>query len=105
MLSIWHLLTSMCFFMGIAGSVVSATREKVGPGGYALALLTGLMVGICCAVMMWKTVKYASGLSQLRLATERNGPIISVCLAVIPWMFVTGALGRWISVALLRLVG
>ena len=101
-LTLWHLLTATCFSIPIAGAVVCAMQAKPGVGGYALVLCGGLVVGMYGAAAMWKGLKYVW--SYVYLRPKANWLIVLVYVLALPWLFIVGLLGRWVSFALLRLV-
>ena len=102
-MSIWHLLTSLCFFMPIAGSVLSAVRARVGIGGYAIALCSGAITGTCCAIAMLFALKAVWSYSQHKGESAQNRYLVAVSLAIVPWMVIAGLLGRWVSAATLNI--
>jgi hypothetical protein len=51
-MTVWDLLTSICFFMPIVAALASAKLAKVGLGGQAMAFAIGLALGLLSAWTM-----------------------------------------------------
>jgi hypothetical protein len=54
-MSLWDLLNATCAMIPVAGAVFEARAAKVGVGGYMLALVIGIVLGLSCACVMWST--------------------------------------------------
>lgn len=89
--------------MPIAGAVISAVRSRADVGGYAIALGSGLILGILCAAAMWAALKAVWNHSQRKEEPARGRYVIAVSVAVIPWMVIAGLLGRYVSAATLHM--
>ncbi len=50
--TLWDLLTLMCFVVPVAGASEEAKHSHAGLVGYVLAISVGLAIGVCCAVCM-----------------------------------------------------
>lgn len=84
---------------------ISALTQEEQLGGYALAVVSGLVIGACCAFGMWKLGK------MVWIRTSKLGPdsgqlwyFRALYFSAILWIFLAAVLGKWITVGLLRLV-
>ena len=106
-MALWNVLILMCFAVPIGTSLASARYAKVGISGYALAIVVGLAVGVCCGWAMWKTHEVVGSKLQ-RLAgvslAKQEWYFATFYLGKIVWVGFAGFLGFWLSLALLRAV-
>ena len=56
-MALWHVLFLICLSSPVACALASAQRGRYGPGGYALAIVVGLAVAVCCGWVMYATHK------------------------------------------------
>ena len=98
MVSIWHVLVPICFFVSIGGATISAKLAHVRASGYALAACVGVIVGLCFAVTMW----FAATRVQAGSKTTKFSTVLY--LAAIPWIFIAGLVGQWTSAVLLHAI-
>ncbi|MGB8887672.1 MAG: hypothetical protein WCC87_13170 [Candidatus Korobacteraceae bacterium] len=91
-MTLWQILTALCFLMPVAFALDAANSVKHSVVGYAVALIVGIIVGVCTAFAMWKV---GGQLSKLRsTATSSQGVIIAcICLASTLWIGIAGYLG------------
>ena len=106
-MALWQLLILMCVALPIGTSVGSARYANAGAGGYALAIVVGLVVGMGFGWTMWKTHKPvvnklqrlpSSGTSLAR----QEWYFRAFYLAKMLWTGFAGFLGFWLSSAILR---
>jgi hypothetical protein len=102
-MALWHVLILMCFAAPIGTSLVSAQYARVAPGGYALAIAIGLVVGGGCSWTMWITHRTVGDYIQ-RHSNHPEGSFRAFYSAKILWIAFAGFLGFWLSSALLRIV-
>lgn len=99
------LMTVMCFVMPITGAVAEAKLEHVHAGGYVVASLIGIVVGIAFA---WGLRTSASALAR-RLdkdgwrATQVVGTA-AYLFGCVTWMVLGDLLGGWIVKPFTRLL-
>lgn len=104
-MTIWDLLLSIVFLIAPMGAVDSARRAGVGYEGYALAVVSGLVIGAGCAFGMWKLGKTVwIRASKLAPASGQQWYFRALYFSAIFWIFLAAVLGKWLTVGLLRLV-
>ena len=109
MATLWQFLILMCIAFPLGSALASARHEKVGPGGYALAIAVGLAVGVCCGWVMYATHNIAVRKLLRRPPSETSLAkqkwfIRVFYLAKFLWLALAGFLGFWLSSVLLRVV-
>jgi hypothetical protein len=104
-MSIWDLLLGVCFFISVVGSWSAAKAVGSGPAGYALAVITGGLIGGACAWAMWR-VGDAVGNRAPKMQPEpkRLWYIRALYCSSVLWIALSGTLGRILTGLLLRLV-
>jgi hypothetical protein len=104
-MTLWDLLLSIVFFIAPLGAVDSAKRAGVGYLGYVLAVVSGLVIGACCAFGMWKLGKVVwTRTSKLEPESGQRWYFGALYFSAILWIFLAAVLGKWITAGLLRLV-
>jgi hypothetical protein len=104
-MTLWDLLLSIVFFIAPLGAVDSARRAGVGYAGYALAVVSGLVIGACCAFGMWKLGKMVgTRTSRLEPDSGQLWYFRALYFSALLWIFLAAVLGKWVTVGLLRLV-
>lgn len=53
-MTLWQLLTSLCFVMPIAFAAEAANAQKATATGYIIAIIAGIVVAFCTAFLFWK---------------------------------------------------
>jgi hypothetical protein len=108
MVSLWDLLTLICFVMPIGGALASAQSFKAGLGGQALAVAIGTVPGVFCA---W-TVRVVSKAIVAKLQRRPNWDHAAslqrwffrgLYFAALVWIVFAGFLSGGVSLAVLRL--
>ena len=100
--TLWDLLTAVCFAMPIAGALASAKDAKVGWGGYIVAITIALALGGFCAWAM-RTVGHAiAARSERHSVSLGEWYFRALYLAAILWIVFALFLGNWATSALMR---
>jgi hypothetical protein len=103
--TIWDLLLGVVFFIAPLGALDSARRAGVGYRGYTLAIVSGVVIGGCCALAMWKLGRAVwTRSSKLQPESRRLWRFRALYFSAILWIFLSAILGKWIAMGLLRLV-
>jgi hypothetical protein len=104
MVTLWDLLTVLCFAMPIGSALASAKYANVRFGGYALATIIGLALGVCCVWTM-RTVSNALAANIKRHSARLQGWYFrALYFAAMLWIVFALLLGGWFSSAVMRLV-
>jgi hypothetical protein len=106
--TLWDLLTSICFFIAIDAALSSAKAAKVGYGGYAFAITIGIVVGVCCAWAMRIVAKTTVARLQRRPNWEHSASLQkwffpALYFSALVWIVFVGILGLRLSLASLHL--
>jgi hypothetical protein len=109
MVSLWDLLTGICFAASVGCALASAKIAKVGFGGYALAIAIGLALGLLCAWTIRVVAKAIVAKLQRRpnwdqAATLQRWFFRGLYFAALVWIVFSGFLGGQVSLAVLRFV-
>jgi len=104
MVSIWHILVGICFLGGVGGAALSAKLARLGFGGYAVAVIIGLAVGLSFAWVMWTAVRSIGMRSRSGSESKplQSWYLAALYLAAVPWIFLAGFIGQSVSSAVLR---
>jgi phosphate/sulfate permease len=104
-MTLWMLLESIVFFIAVIGALDSAKRVGVVFGGYALAIIAGLVVGACCALAMSRLGRVVgTRVSKLQPMSRQRWYFRALYASGMLWIFLAAILGKWIALGLLRLV-
>lgn len=104
-MTLWMLLESIVFFIAVIGALDSAKRVGVVFGGYALAIIAGLVVGACCALAMSRLDRVVgTRVSKLQPMSRQRWYFRALYASGMLWIFLAAILGKWIALGLLRLV-
>jgi hypothetical protein len=107
MVSLWDLLTGICFAASVGGALASAKIAKVGLGGHAVAIATGLALGVLCG---W-TMRFVSKAIVTKLQGRPNSDhavsqqrwfFRGLYFAALLWIVFAGFLGGRVSLAILH---
>jgi len=52
-MALWDLLNLTCAMIPVAGAVFEARAAKVAVGGWIVAVIVGLVLGLSCAWVLW----------------------------------------------------
>jgi hypothetical protein len=88
----------------IGGALASAEIAKVGLVGYALAITSGIAVGIACAWMMRAVGKTVGSRIQRHEESSREWYFRALYFVVMLWIVLAGCFGRLASTMAMRLV-
>jgi hypothetical protein len=108
MVSLWDLLTGICFAASVGGALASAKIAKVGFGGHAMAIAIGLALGLLCAWTMRVVAKRTVAKLRRRpnwdhAASLQRWFFRGLYSAALVWIVFAGFLGGQVSLAVLRL--
>jgi hypothetical protein len=101
-MTLWDLLTTMCFVMPISGGLASAKLAKGGFGGYSLAIAIGLALGVGCAWTMRAVGEKAFTRLERYPAEIKERYLRALYFAVLLWAVFGLFLGGWVSSAAMR---
>ena len=114
MVSLWDLLTGICFAASVGCALASAKIAKVGFSGHALAIAVGVALGVLLARTMRVVAKAIVAKLQRRPGWEhsvslqkwflREWFLRGLYLAAMVWIVFAGFLVGWVSSAVLHLV-
>ena len=94
-MTLWDLLTIICFAMPIGGAHSAAKQAGIGFGGHAVAILVGLFVGAGCACVMRVVGKLVVTRLEKRPADARENPLRVLYFAAFLWSFFGLFIGGW----------
>jgi hypothetical protein len=102
--TLWDLLTLVCFVMPIGGAHAAAELARVGLGGHLVAIPVGMFVGAGCA---W-AVRSAGGLVITRLgerpAEAKENSLRVLYLVAFIWSFCGLFIGGWAAGLVMPLI-
>ena len=104
--TLWDLLTLICFVLPGAGASGTAKASHAGLLGYALVILVALVIGLfCAACMRVALVRIGGYLEQgsLSARTELGYSVVMLTAAFI-WMVLALATGSWLAAKILTLI-
>lgn len=101
--SLWNLLNALCFVVPISGSIASSCVTKAGFGGYALAIVIGLALGVGCGWTMFKAGRSIAERIKKQRESMQERYFRALYIAAILWIVVALFLGAWVSRMALRL--
>ncbi len=104
MVSLWDLLTALCFVMPIAGAVASARLAKAGFRGYVLAIIVGFALRLCCAWTMLIVGKAAAAHIKRHPESVQERHFGALYFGAILWIAFALFIGGWVSSVSTRLV-
>jgi len=104
MRTLWDLLTALCFAMPIGSALASSKHAKVGFGGYALAAIVGLALGVCCAWTMRTVGRTAATHIKRHSESLQERYSRALYFAAMLWIVFALFLGDWVSSVVMRLV-
>jgi hypothetical protein len=103
-MSLWDLLSVLCFAMPIAGAVASARLAKAGFRGYALAITIGLALGVSCAWTVRTAGKTVDAHVKRHSESVQERYFRALYFAAMLWIVFGLFLGAWASSVLMRVV-
>jgi hypothetical protein len=109
MVSLWDLLTGICFAASVGCALASARIAKVGFSGHALAIAVGVALGVLCAWTLRVVARAIVAKLQRRPGWAHSVSLQKwffrgLYLAAMVWIVFAGFLGGWVSLAVLHLV-
>ena len=105
-LTLWDLLTLICFVLPGAGASGVAKASHAGLLGYALVMLVALVIGVfCAACMRVALVRIGGRVAQGHLSarTELRYSVVMLTAAFI-WMVLALVTGIWLATKILTLI-
>jgi hypothetical protein len=103
-MTLWDLLTAVCFAMPIGSALASSKHAKVGLGGYALATAVGLGLGVCCAWTMQTVGKTVAARIKRHSESLQGRYFRALYFAAMLWIVFALFLGAWVSSAVMMVV-
>ena len=104
-MTLWNLLVSVCFFSAVAGALQTTKLAGLGLGGYTLAIVTGLIIGSCCAWAMWNAGRIVENrASKLASESTQRWCFRALYLTAILWCCLSTILGIWTTPLLIRVI-
>ena len=101
---LWTLLTVTSSASFLAGALASAKHAKAGFGGYTLAIIIGLLLGVCNACTLSKLADtVAHRLERYSESTQEWGFRV-LYLAASMWILFAALLGGWATSTAIRLL-
>jgi hypothetical protein len=103
-MSLWDLLTGICFAASVGCALASAKTARVGLGGHAMAIVVGLALGLLCAWTMRVVAEAIVAKMQRRWehsASRQEWFFRGLYFAAMIWTVFAGFLGGWVSLAVL----
>jgi hypothetical protein len=100
--TLFELTIVICFFSALFSAVGSAKTVQAGPGGYAIAVAAGVVIGAALAVAMGIVYEKA-GNQIMKMSSESfrewclGALLLMTCLLLIP---VSMILARWVTLSL-----
>ena len=102
LMTIWHLLFSLCFVIAVAGGLTSSPAEAMSFTQFVGALC-GAAGGGICIVAMWHYMRRVFAWSQ-RTPEHSNLYAVWMYGSVVPWFAAALFTGRGLSYVVLRLL-
>lgn len=102
MVTLWDLLTVVCFVMPAGGALASARLAKAGFSGIAVAIVLGLALSFCFAWAMRVIGKIAGTHIRRQPSPRQNIYFMFLYLAAMLWIVFGFVLGASTSTALVR---
>ena len=103
-MALWKLLVFLYFIAPVASSLAVARYAKLVLSGYALAIVAGLIVGVCCAWAAWVAHKFAVTRIRRRSPGRQVWYFRALYVSNIFGVAVAALLGEWVQSRLLALV-
>ncbi len=100
------MLLAICFLIAVRGAVDAVGVKGLGLAGYALAVVTGSVVGGGCVWVqsrLARTVEAITSRADQGSAQRRWFTALYLCWAF--WILVAAVLGKWLTSTVIRLVG
>ena len=103
--TLWDLLTLISLAAPVGSACAAAKVSHVGLAGYALAILVGLAIGLCCAVCMRLALLRVVGYLIQGNVSERGSIAFAglMLVAAFIWIVVGGLAGGWLTGKLLNI--
>ena len=100
--AIFDLLMLACVMSWVASPVVTASRIRAGYGGYSLALVVGLLIGVCSVWSISKLCHIVETKASKSTGLVREMTLGAVYVLAVAWMLLAIPIGRSVTGALLR---
>jgi len=103
-MTLWHLLSGMCFLVPLVAALDTATHAKSGPVGYLLAVGIGLVMGAAFTWIMSTTGRVVGARIKQRPVSQQEWYFRALYFAAVLWIVVVGFVAQRVLSATLRLV-
>ena len=101
---LWTLLTLMSSVSYIFSAIMTAKNAQAGVGGYALAIIIGLLLGVCNAWALQRVGAAAHDRSKRHSEKLREWWLGALYVASVAWVLVAAFLGAWLTSVAMRLI-
>jgi NhaP-type Na+/H+ or K+/H+ antiporter len=103
-MTLFDLLTAMCFFMPFASAISHAHGSHVGFWGWLLELAGGFVLGAAFGISIWFVIGWAGRwiLAQSKRKRAFGGVLLFVTIFV--WIVGAALTGDWVSAGIIRSV-
>jgi hypothetical protein len=107
-MTLWDLLTLLCFALPIGPALASAKIVHAGFRGQALAASVGVALGLGCAWTMRRTGEAVASKLKRRPDWQEGSPAFesyfrALYIGAVVWMLLVSGFAAWASLKLLRL--
>jgi hypothetical protein len=103
-MTLWHLMTGICWATPLSGALAAAKLSKAGLGGYILAVAVGLALGLVFAWIIWTTGKVVAARIRKYPVPAYEQYALAIYFAAAVWILLGLLVGNWASSAAIRLV-
>lgn len=103
-MTIVTLALCVIFFAAVFAAVEAASDLSLGFTGYAVALVSGSMVGALCVLGMHQLNRIVWPRASKRSRARQELYAAALLVLSVGWAFVAFGLGRWVTLRLMRLV-
>jgi hypothetical protein len=103
-MTLWDLLTALCFVMPIAGALATVKDTPKGLLAYPVAVVVGLVVGGLCAWTMRAMGNKVAARSGPGKEDQKPGAFRMLYFVTVIWIVVALFLGSWMTKVILRFV-
>jgi protein-S-isoprenylcysteine O-methyltransferase Ste14 len=100
--TLWDLMTALCFVMAFAGALASVKDSPKVWEAYALAVVIGFVIGSFCTWAMRAVVVNVSDRSSARPELQKEWHFRLLYLGAAIWIIATLFLGDWVTNAVVR---
>jgi len=100
--TIWVLLLAFCVVAPVSVTVGLADHAHAGIGLYVLSVIIGALIGIVCAVIMFRLHNRAIRRIDTWSTSFQSGVLLVMLGGELLWIVATCAIAWWVFTAVLR---